>query len=109
MYIWAIGILAAGQSSTMTGTYAGQFAMEGFLNLRWSKWRRVLFTRSIAMIPTFCIAFFSNLSDLTKLNDYMNAVMSMQLPFALIPTLAFTSNPRIMGQFVNTTYVVYII
>ncbi|KAJ8964406.1 hypothetical protein NQ317_003100 [Molorchus minor] len=101
MYIWAVGILAAGQSSTMTGTYAGQFAMEGFLNLRWSKWKRVLFTRSIAMVPTFCTAFFSQLSDLTTLNDYLNAVMSLQLPFALIPTIAFTSNPKIMGQFVN--------
>ncbi|VEN58938.1 unnamed protein product [Callosobruchus maculatus] len=101
LYIWAVGILAAGQSSTMTGTYAGQFAMEGFLNLKWSKWKRVLFTRSIAMIPTFCTAFFSNLSDLTSLNDYLNAVMSLQLPFALIPTIAFTSNPQIMGSFTN--------
>lgn len=42
MYIWAVGILAAGQSSTMTGTYAGQFAMEGFLNLQWARWKRVL-------------------------------------------------------------------
>lgn len=42
MYIWAVGILAAGQSSTMTGTYAGQFAMEGFLNLQWARWKRVM-------------------------------------------------------------------
>ncbi|XP_076257520.1 protein Malvolio-like [Rhynchophorus ferrugineus] len=101
MYIWAIGILAAGQSSTMTGTYAGQFAMEGFLNLQWPKWKRVLFTRSIAMVPTFLIAFFSTLQELTNLNDFLNAVMSLQLPFALIPTIAFTSNPKLMGQFVN--------
>ncbi|CAI9606445.1 unnamed protein product [Staurois parvus] len=52
LYIWAIGILAAGQSSTMTGTYAGQFVMEGFLNLKWSRFYRVLFTRSFAIIPT---------------------------------------------------------
>lgn len=101
MYIWALGILAAGQSSTMTGTYAGQFAMEGFLNLKWPKWKRVLFTRSIAMVPTFCIAFFSTLAQLTNLNDFLNAIMSLQLPFALIPTIAFTSNPKIMGEFVN--------
>ena len=49
LYIWAIGIMAAGQSSTMTGTYAGQFAMEGFLNLHWQRWLRVLVTRSIAI------------------------------------------------------------
>ncbi|XP_048524636.1 protein Malvolio isoform X2 [Dendroctonus ponderosae] len=101
MIIWAVGILAAGQSSTMTGTYAGQFCMEGFLNLQWPKWKRVLFTRSIAMIPTFFTAFFSSLQDLTTLNDFLNAVMSLQLPFALIPTIAFTSNPKIMGKFVN--------
>ncbi|KAL1490533.1 hypothetical protein ABEB36_013209 [Hypothenemus hampei] len=101
MFIWAIGILAAGQSSTMTGTYAGQFCMEGFLNLKWPKWKRVIFTRSIAMVPTFFTAFFSSLSSLTTLNDLLNAVMSLQLPFALIPTIAFTSNPKIMGKFVN--------
>ncbi|KAF5285087.1 hypothetical protein FQA39_LY16776 [Lamprigera yunnana] len=101
MYIWAIGILAAGQSSTMTGTYAGQFAMEGFLNLQWARWKRVLLTRSIAIIPTFCLAFFSNINDLTGMNDILNAVMSLQLPFALFPTIAFTSNSLIMGEFVN--------
>lgn len=101
LYIWAVGILAAGQSSTMTGTYAGQFAMEGFLNLQWARWKRVLFTRMIAIIPTFCVAFFSNINDLTGMNDILNAVMSLQLPFAVLPTIAFTSNPQIMGEFVN--------
>lgn len=101
MYIWAVGILAAGQSSTMTGTYAGQFAMEGFLNLQWARWKRVLFTRLIAIIPTFCVAFFSSIEDLTGMNDLLNAVMSLQLPFAAIPTVAFSSNIHIMGEFVN--------
>ncbi|XP_067947928.1 protein Malvolio-like isoform X2 [Watersipora subatra] len=59
MYIWGVGILAAGQSSTMTGTYAGQFAMEGFLNLRWKKWQRILLTRTIAISPTVIIAAFA--------------------------------------------------
>lgn len=101
MYIWAVGILAAGQSSTMTGTYAGQFTMEGFLNLQWARWKRVLFTRTIAIVPTFCLAFFSQIEDLTGMNDLLNAVMSLQLPFATIPTIAFTSNPQIMGDFAN--------
>ncbi|KAL3270632.1 hypothetical protein HHI36_021164 [Cryptolaemus montrouzieri] len=101
LYVWGVGILAAGQSSTMTGTYAGQFSMEGFLNLQWPRWKRVLFTRSIAIIPTFCLAFFSNIDDLTGMNDLLNAIMSLQLPFATIPTIAFTSNPQIMGEFVN--------
>jgi len=101
MYIWAIGILAAGQSSTMTGCYAGQFAMEGFLNLSWTRWKRVLFTRAVAIGPTFFVAFYNNMTDLSGMNDLLNAVMSLQLPFATIPTIAFTSNPHIMGEFVN--------
>ncbi|XP_066998155.1 protein Malvolio isoform X2 [Anabrus simplex] len=101
MYIWAVGILAAGQSSTMTGTYAGQFAMEGFLNLQWSRWKRVLFTRTIAIVPTFFVAFYSQINDLSDMNDILNAVMSLQLPFAVIPTIAFSSNQQIMGEFKN--------
>ncbi|KAF7271804.1 hypothetical protein GWI33_015350, partial [Rhynchophorus ferrugineus] len=101
LYIWAVGLLAAGQSSTMTGTYAGQFVMEGFLNLQWSRWKRVLFTRSIAIIPTFCVAFYTTIEDLTDFNDILNAAMSIQLPFATIPLIAFTSSRKIMGEFVN--------
>ncbi|XP_012230809.1 protein Malvolio isoform X2 [Linepithema humile] len=101
MYIWAVGILAAGQSSTMTGTYAGQFAMEGFLNLQWARWKRVLFTRTIAIIPTFLVAFFADLNNLSDMNDILNAIMSLQLPFATLPTIAFTSSVHIMGEFRN--------
>ena len=101
MYIWAIGILAAGQSSTMTGTYSGQFVMEGFLNLQWKRWKRVLLTRTIAILPTFCVAFYENIEDLSGMNDLLNCLMSLQLPFALIPAISFSSNPRIMGEFAN--------
>merc|ERR1719230_2311349 len=101
MYIWAIGVLAAGQSSTMTGTYAGQFAMEGFLNLQWKKWMRVLFTRTIAVLPTFFIAFYEDIQSLSGMNDLLNCLMSLMLPFAVIPTITFTSNKKIMGDFAN--------
>lgn len=101
MYIWAVGILAAGQSSTMTGTYAGQFAMEGFLNLKWKRWQRVLLTRSIAILPTVLIAAFEGIEDLTGMNDFLNVLMSLQLPFALIPILTFTSSEAVMGEFTN--------
>ena len=84
-YIWAVGILAAGQSSTMTGTYSGQFVMEGFLNLKWSRFQRVLLTRSLAIIPTFIIAFYSDINNLTNMNDTLNILQSILLPFALIP------------------------
>ncbi|XP_041478398.1 natural resistance-associated macrophage protein 2-like isoform X1 [Lytechinus variegatus] len=101
LYIWAVGILASGQSSTMTGTYAGQFAMEGFLNLKWSRWRRIILTRSIAICPTLFLAIFSGIDDLTGMNDLLNVLMSLQLPFALIPILTFTSSKPIMDSYKN--------
>ncbi|XP_055520294.1 natural resistance-associated macrophage protein 2-like isoform X1 [Leucoraja erinacea] len=101
LYIWAIGILAAGQSSTMTGTYSGQFVMEGFLNLSWSRFARVLFTRSIAITPTLLVALFQDVERLTGMNDFLNVLQSMQLPFALIPILTFTSMTSVMHDFVN--------
>lgn len=103
MYIWAVGLLAAGQSSTMTGCYSGQFVMEGFLQLRWSRWKRVLFTRTLAIIPTVWVALYSRVQDLSAMNDTLNSIMSLQLPFALMPLIAFTGSPEIMGaEFVNT-------
>lgn len=59
LYIWAVGLLAAGQSSTMTGTYAGQYAMEGFLNIHWKQWQRQLVTRSLAILPTLLVTGFT--------------------------------------------------
>uniref|UniRef100_A0ACB8EM76 Uncharacterized protein n=1 Tax=Sphaerodactylus townsendi TaxID=933632 RepID=A0ACB8EM76_9SAUR len=79
LYIWAIGILAAGQSSTMTGTYSGQFVMEGFLNLKWSRFARVVLTRSIAITPTLLVAIFQDVEHLTGMNDFLNVVMSLQV------------------------------
>lgn len=101
MYVWAIGIFAAGQSSTMTGTYAGQFAMEGFLDLHWARWKRVLLTRTIAILPTLLITIFKDIQDLSGMNDFLNALMSLCLPFALFPTLTFTSSKKVMGEFQN--------
>uniref|UniRef100_A0A4W3GSN5 Solute carrier family 11 member 2 n=1 Tax=Callorhinchus milii TaxID=7868 RepID=A0A4W3GSN5_CALMI len=101
LYIWAIGILAAGQSSTMTGTYSGQFVMEGFLNLTWSRFARVIFTRSIAITPTLLVAVFQDVDHLTGMNDFLNVLQSMQLPFALIPILTFTSMRSVMHDFAN--------
>ncbi|XP_037704288.1 natural resistance-associated macrophage protein 2 isoform X2 [Choloepus didactylus] len=101
LYIWAVGILAAGQSSTMTGTYSGQFVMEGFLNLKWSRFARVLLTRSIAIIPTLLVAVFQDVEHLTGMNDFLNVLQSLQLPFALIPILTFTSLRPVMSDFAN--------
>ncbi|NXY92820.1 NRAM1 protein, partial [Alcedo cyanopectus] len=101
LYIWAIGILAAGQSSTMTGTYAGQFVMEGFLQLRWSRFARVLFTRSFAILPTVFVAAFKDVSNLTGMNDLLNVLQSILLPFAVLPVLTFTSLRPLMQDFTN--------
>lgn len=59
--------------------------MEGFLNLKWSRFRRVVLTRSLAIVPTFVIAFYSNIENLTHMNDILNILQSILLPFALIP------------------------
>ncbi|XP_044850962.1 natural resistance-associated macrophage protein 2 isoform X2 [Mauremys mutica] len=101
LYIWAVGILAAGQSSTMTGTYSGQFVMEGFLNLKWSRFARVILTRSIAITPTLLVAIFQDVEHLTGMNDFLNVLQSLQLPFALIPVLTFTSLHPVMNDFAN--------
>lgn len=105
-YIWAIGILAAGQSSTMTGTYSGQFVMEGFLNLKWSRTKRIVLTRSIAIAPTLLMAVFTNnnIDALSTMQDLLNVLQSLQLPFALVPLLQFTSMSEIMGNFANSIF-----
>uniref|UniRef100_A0A914EPZ3 Uncharacterized protein n=1 Tax=Acrobeloides nanus TaxID=290746 RepID=A0A914EPZ3_9BILA len=100
LYVWAVGILAAGQSSTMTGTYAGQFVMEGFLHIHVSRWKRILITRSLAILPTILVTIFSQGVDhITGLNDLLNCIQMFQLPFALLPVLTFTSSPMIMKEF----------
>ncbi|KAK6053618.1 metal ion transporter, metal ion transporter family [Cooperia oncophora] len=148
LYVWAIGILAAGQSSTMTGTYAGQFAMEGFVQIKLPQWKRILVTRfqkafalttsllvlainffflyefvdttfglsaisisitavlsvlyvlSLAMAPTLLVTIFSGgIQHITGLNDFLNCVQMIQLPFAIIPVLTFVSDKRVMYNF----------
>ncbi|KAF8673699.1 hypothetical protein HU200_048448 [Digitaria exilis] len=102
LYIWAIGLLASGQSSTITGTYAGQFVMGGFLNLRLKKWLRAMITRSFAIIPTMIVALFFDTEDPTMdiLNEGLNVLQSIQIPFALIPLITLVSKEQVMGSFV---------
>ena len=109
LYIWAVGILAAGESSTMTGTYAGQFVMEGFMNIKWARWKRVFVTRLIAISPTLILAVLENIRSLTSMNDILNVLQSLQLPFALFPVLYFTNAAHIMGSFKNGIFMKVII
>jgi len=97
-YVWGIGLLSAGQSSTMTGTLAGQYVMQGFLDLRWPPWKRTMVTRLIALVPSLIVAI-SFTSNLDTMNEWLNVQQSVQLPFALIPLLVFNCNKRIMGDF----------
>ncbi|KAK7292772.1 hypothetical protein RJT34_15625 [Clitoria ternatea] len=101
LYIWGIGLLAAGQSSTITGTYAGQFITEGFLNLNIKKWLRALITRSCAIVPTMVVAIVFNTSEgsLDTLNEWLNVLQAIQIPFALIPLLTLVSKEEVMGSF----------
>ncbi|CAK4070176.1 unnamed protein product [Aphanomyces euteiches] len=87
----------------MAGTYAGQFVMEGFLNIRLPPWKRVALTRAVALVPALSVAIWSDAdsSDSDSMNEFLNVLQSVQLPFALIPILHFTSNPLLMGPFAN--------
>jgi natural resistance-associated macrophage protein len=104
MYIWAVGILASGQASTMTGTYAGQFCMQGFLKLKWPQWKILIVTRLAAMFPTVLVAGFTNLDTVATLNEYLNALMFIMLPFAVIPCLTFSASRLVMNDFKNGLY-----
>jgi manganese transport protein len=102
---FAIALLASGQSSTITGTLAGQIVMEGFLHLRINPAIRRLITRSLAIIPAaLVIGFFGETSTLSLL-IISQVVLSMQLAFAVIPLVHFTSEKKLMGEFVNTLWV----
>jgi len=95
--IFAIALLASGQSSTITGTYAGQYVMQGFLNLKMKTWLRNLITRSIAIIPSLVVSVIYGSSGAGKLIIISSMILSFELPFALIPLLKFTSSKTKMG------------
>ena len=99
--LFAVALLASGQSSTITGTLAGQFVMEGFLNIRIAPWLRRLITRSLAIIPAMFLISASGGKDTVQLLILSQVVLSMQLSFAIFPLMIFTSDRKRMGQFVN--------
>lgn len=97
-YIWAIGLFAAGQSSTMTGTYTGQFVMSGFMELHVPAWMRACITRSVALVPTLAVAVvYAGTNEMDTLNQGLNVLQSVQLPFALIPVLYMSTRVDVMG------------
>ena len=100
-----MALLASGQSSTITGTLAGQIVMEGFLQIRIRPWLRRLITRLLAIVPAVVLISISGGKDTVGLLVFSQVVLSMQLSFAIFPLLAFTSDRRLMGEFANSTAV----
>jgi manganese transport protein len=99
--LFAIALLAAGQNSTLTGTMAGQITMEGFLDLRMPMHLRRLMTRGLALIPALGVVMAAGEHAASSLLVASQVVLSLQLGFAVIPLVRFTSDPRIMGQHAN--------
>ena len=94
---FAVALLASGQSSTITGTLAGQIVMEGFLNIRIRPWLRRLITRLLAIVPAIFLIGISGGKNTVGLLVFSQVVLSMQLSFAIFPLMSFTSDRRTMG------------
>jgi len=99
--LFAVALLCSGQNSTLTGTLAGQIVMEGFLNLRLAPWLRRLITRLLAIIPAIIAVAFYGQSGTAKLLIFSQVILSLQLSFAVVPLVQFTSDRTRMGEFVN--------
>lgn len=103
---FALALLASGQSSTLTGTLAGQIVMEGFLNIRLKPWARRLLTRGIAIIPALIVSYLYGERGTAELLVFSQVILSLQLSFAVVPLVFFTSNSKIMGRFANSRPVI---
>lgn len=97
--LFAVALIAAGQSSTITGTLAGQIVMEGYLRLRINPWMRRLLTRLLAIIPAIITIGLFGDQEVDSLLIFSQVVLSMQLGFAVIPLIHFVSDKKTMGQF----------
>jgi manganese transport protein len=102
---FAVALLCSGQSSTLTGTLAGQIVMEGFLNFRMRPWLRRLITRAVAVVPAALTIYFAGEESTLGLLLLSQAILSLQLPFAIVPLIQFTSDPARMGAFANRAWV----
>ena len=108
--LFAVALLASGQNSTITGTLTGQIVMEGFLKFRLPQWLVRLFTRMLALTPVLIVAFLfgDQESVLDDLLVYSQVFLSLALPFSIFPLVYFTSNKKIMGEFVNAKWNTYL-
>ena len=99
--VFALALLASGQNSTLTGTLTGQIIMEGFLHLKMRPWLRRISTRLLAIIPALAVILFFSDFGVGRLLILSQVVLSIQLPFAVVPLVMFTSDKQKMGDFVN--------
>jgi manganese transport protein len=104
--LFAVALLASGQNSTITATLAGQIVMEGFLRIRLPAWMRRLVTRLLAIIPAVTVAALYGESGTAKLLVLSQVILSLQLPFAVIPLVRFTSDKEKMGSFASPRWLV---
>jgi manganese transport protein len=102
--LFGIALLASGQSSTLTATLAGQIIMEGYLRLRLPVWARRLLTRMLAIVPALFVTAAYGESGIAKLLIFSQVVLSLQLPFAVIPLIRYTSDRARMGNFVSPAW-----
>ncbi len=104
--LFAVALLASGQSSTITGTLAGQIVMEGFLRWRIQPWMRRMISRGLAIVPAVAFIAARGEGAVDDLLVLSQVVLSLQLSFAVIPLITFTSDRRVMGEFVNPRWVI---
>lgn len=102
--LFAVALLASGQNSSITGTLAGQVVMEGFVQMKVAPWLRRLITRSIAIVPTILVVAINGEQGTEKLLILSQVILSLQLSFAVVPLVLFTSSRKRMGEFVNAPW-----
>jgi len=105
--LWGIALLAAGQSSAITTTYSGQFVMDGFLDYRLNVHVRAIGTRLIAILPCVLIAALLP-TYLNQIVNWVNALLAILLPFALLPLVKYNCSPAVMGEFATTGWEKYL-
>jgi len=101
-FLWAIALLASGQSSTITGTYAGQFVMSGFVDMSVPLWLRNLASRGVAIVPSLAVSILAGPKGANDLVVVSSVVLALHLPLALVPLLKFTDSQIKMGNLANS-------
>ena len=98
--LFGVALICCGLNSTVTATMAGQIVMDGFIQLRVAAWLRRLITRSVAIVPAVLVIYYYGAAEAGKLLIFSQVILSLQLPFAIVPLIMFTSDRRKMGELV---------